>query len=264
MRRRYAILIPSVFVVFVLVWDLAIRVFDVPTHVVPPPALVMKALMRGLLASPFARDGYWLHAGYTLSAALMGFAVGSTAGIVIGTVISQSRTIEATLKPYIVAFQSLPKVALAPIIVIWFGFGISSKVVICALLTFFPLMVNSLEGFKSVETDRIELMRSLSASRSQIFRLVSLPSALPFIFAGLDMAIVYSIIGAIVGEFISGRDGLGVLIMSMNYSLDMAGAFSVFIVLAVMGIALSAILNFIRRRVLFWAPSARQQRSIGA
>ena len=263
MSGRYAILIPSVFVAFVVAWDLAVRIFDVPTHLVPPPHLVAKALMRGLLTSPFARDGYWLHAGYTLAAALMGFAVGSTAGIIIGTLISQWRTLEATLKPYIVAFQSLPKVALAPIIAIWFGFGITSKVVICALLTFFPLMVNSLEGFRSVEADRIELMRSLSASRWQIFRMVSLPSALPFIFAGLDMAIVYAIIGAIVGEFTSGRDGLGVLIVSMNYALDMAGAFSVFIVLSLMGIMLSSFLNLIRRRVLFWSPSARQQRSIG-
>lgn len=264
MKGRYAILIPAVFVVFVAAWDLVVRILELPTHLVPPPLMVAKTLLRGLFASPFARDGYWLHAGFTLSAALMGFALGSIAGILVGTLISQSRAIEATLKPYIVAFQSLPKVALAPIIVIWFGFGISSKVVMCALLTFFPLMVNSLEGFKSVDSDRIELMRSLAASRWQIFRLVSFPSALPFIFAGLDMAIVYSIIGAIVGEFISGRDGLGVLIVSMNSSLDMAGAFSVFIVLSAMGIALSSILNFIRRRVLFWAPSARQQRSIGA
>jgi NitT/TauT family transport system permease protein len=264
MRKRYAILVPAVFVVFVVAWELIVRIFEVPSYLVPSPYQVTKALMRGIFMSPFARDGYWLHAGYTLAAALIGFAAGSTAGIVIGTIISQSREIEAVLKPYIVAFQSLPKVALAPIIVIWFGFGISSKVVICALLTFFPLMVNSLEGFKSVDNDRIELMRSLSATRWQIFRLVSFPSALPFIFAGLDMAIVYSIIGAIVGEFIGGRDGLGVLIVSMNYALDMAGAFSVFIVLSIMGITLSAILNVIRHRVLFWAPSARQQRSIGA
>lgn len=264
MTGRYAILIPAVFVVFVVAWDLIVRVFQVPTHMVPPPVMVAKALMRGLVASPFARDGYWFHAGYTLAAALLGFGLGSTAGIVIGTLISQWRSLEATLKPYIVAFQSLPKVALAPIIAIWFGFGITSKVVICALLTFFPLMVNSLEGFKSVEADRIELMRSLSATRWQVFRMVSLPSALPFIFAGLDMAIVYAIIGAIVGEFTSGRNGLGVLIVSMNYALDMAGAFSVFIVLSLMGITLSGLLNVIRRRVLFWAPAARQQRSIGA
>lgn len=264
MQRRYTILIPLVFVAFVAAWDLVVRLFEVPGYLVPSPYQVLKALQKGVLTSPFARDGYWLHAGYTLAAALIGFAAGSAAGILIGTVISQSRGLEATLKPYIVAFQSLPKVALAPIIVIWFGFGISSKVVICALLTFFPLMVNSLEGFKSVDNDRIELMRSLSASRWQIFRLVSFPSALPFIFAGLDMAIVYSIIGAIVGEFIGGRDGLGVLIVSMNYALDMAGAFSVFIVLSTMGITLSWILNLIRRRVLFWAPSTRQQRSIGA
>lgn len=264
MKGRYAILIPAVFVGFVAAWDLVVRIFQIPTHLVPPPHLVAKALARGLLASPFARDSYWLHAGYTLAAALMGFSLGSTAGIVIGTLISQWRALEATLKPYIVAFQSLPKVALAPIIAIWFGFGLTSKVVICALLTFFPLMVNSLEGFRSVETERIELLRSLSATRWQIFRMVSLPSALPFIFAGLDMAIVYSIIGAIVGEFTSGRNGLGVLIVSMNYSLDMAGAFSVFIVLALMGITLSGLLNLVRRKLLFWAPSARQQRSIGA
>ncbi len=250
MRSRYAILIPAVFVVFIAAWDLLVRIFDVPTHLVPPPQMVGKALMRGLFASPFARDGYWLHAGYTLTAALLGFALGSAAGILVGTLISQWRSLEATLKPYIVAFQSLPKVALAPIIAIWFGFGITSKVVICALLTFFPLMVNSLEGFKSVETDRIELMRSLSASRWQIFRMVSLPSALPFIFAGFRIAASLSLVGAVVGEFYGADRGLGYLVITAATQLRTDLLFVAIIVLAAIGVSTFWLFGFLERRAL--------------
>jgi NitT/TauT family transport system permease protein len=124
--------------------------------------------------------------------------------------------------------------------------------------------VNSVAGFHGVDTERVELMKGLAASRWQIFTKVAFPSALPFIFAGLDMAIVYSVLGAIVGEFVGAQRGLGVLIQQMNFAMDVAGAFSVFVVLSALGIGLSSILNAVRSRVLFWAPSERKQRTTGA
>ncbi len=250
------ILSPMLLVSVLGLWEAVVRVFDVPPFILPRFSAVAIALWDGLNSKLLARDGYWLHSGITLAEVLLGFVIGSVIGLLLGVIIAQSRLLEATIRPYVTAFQSLPKVAVAPIIVLWLGYDMSSKVIIVCLLTFFPLLVTSLAGFKSVDTDRIDLMRSLSASPWQIFWKVRFPSALPYIFAGLDIAIVFAVVGAIVGEFVGAQIGLGVLIMQMNASMDVAGSFSVFILLALLGIALSQILRVIERRVLFWAPSA--------
>ena len=196
-----------------------------------------------------------------LGVCVLGFVFGSGTGLILGTVISQFRLLEATLRVYLVAIQALPKIALAPIIVMWFGFGLTSKVVIIALLTFFPLLVTSMAGFRAVEPDRLELMRALGANRWQMFWKVRLPSAFPYIFAGLDMAAVFSIVGAVVGEFVGAQRGLGTLILSMNAQMDTAGTFSVFIILSLLGIIMHTIMRVVEKRVLFW--SGDQQRVSG-
>jgi NitT/TauT family transport system permease protein len=221
------------------------------------------ALWRGLATSPLAKDGLWYHSGVTLLEILLGFFVGSAIGLAIGVVVSQMPRLEAILEPYVAALQSLPKVAVAPIIVVWLGFGIGSKVAIICLLTFFPVLVTSIAGFKAVDPDRIDLLRSLSATPWQIFRKAKFPSALPYIFAGLNMAAAFAVVGAIVGEFVGAQAGLGVLILQMEAQMDTGGSFSVFIVLSVIGIALTAILRRIQQRVLRWMPQdPTQQRTI--
>ena len=260
--RPELILSPLLLIVVLGGWELTVRLLHVPSFILPPFSAVAAALWNGLDAGPFARDGYWLHTGVTLSEILLGFVIGSAVGLILGVVIAQSRLLDATVRPYVVAFQSLPKVAVAPVIVLWFGYNMGSKVIIVCLLTFFPLLVTSLAGFKSVDEDRIALMRSLSASQWQIFWKVRFPSALPYIFAGLDIAIVFAVVGAIVGEFVGAQLGLGVMILQMNASMDVAGSFSVFIVLAVLGLALSFILRRIERRVLFWAPAAGREQAV--
>jgi NitT/TauT family transport system permease protein len=210
----------------------------------------------------FDRGGYWLHTGVTVAQVLIGFFIGSALGLLLGTIISQFRILEATLRVYLIAIQSLPKIALAPIIVLWFGFGLTSKVVIICLLTFFPLLINSMAGFKAVDSERLELMRALGANPWQIFWKVRLPSALPYIFAGLDMAAVFAVVGAIVGEFVGAQRGLGTLILSMNAQMDIAGTFSVFIILSLVGVLLHQSLRIIERRLLFW--SGEGTRMIGS
>lgn len=251
--RPELVLAPMTLAVLLVTWEYAVRIFEVPTYVLPPPSDIMVALYRGLAESFTSRAGYWLHAGVTLTEVLLGFVLGSISGLVLGTIISQIRIVEATFSMFLVAIQSLPKIALAPIIVLWFGFGLTSKVVIICLLTFFPLLVNSMVGFKSVERERLELMRAVGATAWQTFWKVRFPSALPYIFAGLNMAAVFSVVGAVVGEFVGAQMGLGVLILSMNASMDTAATFSVFIVLSLIGILMHAALGAIRRRVLFWA-----------
>lgn len=261
--RPELVLAPTLLVVLLLVWQYGVIWLDVPAYILPPPSDVAVALWRGLDAGIFSRGGYWLHTGVTLSEVLLGFVIGSTAGLVLGTIISQVRIIEATFSVYLIAIQSLPKIALAPIIVLWFGFGLTSKVVIICLLTFFPLLVNSMAGFRAVEPERIELMRAIGANGWQMFWKVRLPSAMPYIFAGLDMAAVFAVVGAVVGEFVGAQRGLGVLILSMNASMDTAGTFSVFIILSLIGVLLHGVLKIISRRVLFWSGTGQNTQSTG-
>jgi NitT/TauT family transport system permease protein len=259
MRTRPELVLAPVLLVIILgVWEFSIPYFQVPNYILPTPSDIAMALWRGVDAGVLDRGGYWLHAGVTIAEVLLGFVIGSGVGLLIGTVISQIRVLEATLRVYIVAIQSLPKIALAPIVVLWFGFGLTSKVVIICLLTFFPLLVTSMAGFKAVDPERLELMRALGARPWQIFWKVRLPSALPYIFAGLDMAAVFAVVGAVVGEFVGAQRGLGTLILSMNAQMDTAGTFSVFIILALVGILLHKGLRLIERRVLFWSGEAER------
>jgi NitT/TauT family transport system permease protein len=251
--RPEVVLAPALLVVILASWEYGVRWLEVPTYILPPPSHIAVALWRGLNEGLLSRGGYWLHAGVTLWEVLLGFFIGSGVGLLLGTIISQFRILEATLRVYIVAIQSLPKIALAPIIVLWFGFGLTSKVVIICLLTFFPLLVTSMAGFKAVDVERLELMRSLGANSWQIFWKVRLPSALPYIFAGLDMAAVFAVVGAVVGEFVGAQRGLGTLILSMNSQMDTAGTFSVFIILALVGVVLHKGLRLVERRLLFWS-----------
>jgi NitT/TauT family transport system permease protein len=188
----------------------------------------------------------------TMSAVVLGFLASAAVAFVLGTLISQIRLVEVTLFPYVVAIQTLPKIAIAPLILIWFGVGLESKVVIAATVSFFPMLVNTIVGLKSTPQDKIDLMRSLSASRWKIFWYVQLPEALPFIFAGLNIGIVLSVLGAIVAEFVGAKAGLGYLILQMNYNMDIAGMFAALVVLGIMGIVLNSAMTFARRRIVFW------------
>ena len=154
-------------------------------------------------------------------------------------------------------FQAMPKVALAPLIIVWFGLDLTSKVINAGLVCFFPLMVNTISGLRAADEDRISLMRSLAATPAQIFWMLRLPGALQSIFAGLEIAMIFALIGAIVAEFVGAQSGLGVLIQSMNFSMDVAGQFSVLFILSLIGLALNGIVTAVRRRVVFWDNNGR-------
>ncbi len=229
------------------VWEAGCRWFAVSELLLPPPSAILSALVAGF------RSGLFM-AGLqtTLIEIVLGFVLAAVAAFVLGTLISQIRLVETVLYPYVVALQTLPKVAIAPFVLIWVGFGIESKVVIAAMVAFFPILVNTIVGLKSTPPEKIELMRSLSASRRKIFWYIQLPEALPYIFAGLNIGIVMSVLGAIVGEFIGAKSGLGYLLLQMNYNLDVAGMFAVLIVLGALGVILNFIAAYARRRILFW------------
>ncbi len=252
----------ALLIVLLVAWEAGVRIFQVPSWLIPPVSDIAVALWRGLATGPLARDGFWYHSFVTMSETVLGYLVGCGLGFALAVAISQTENLEAVLRPFIVAFQSLPKVAVAPIIVLWLGFGLASKVAIVALLTFFPVLITGLAGFQAVEAERIELLRSLSASRWHIFTKVKFWTALPFIFAGLEMAAAFAVVGAIVGEFVGAQSGLGVLILQLDSAMDVGGSFAVFVILSCMGIALSAIIRALQNRVLYWQPKQASQRTI--
>jgi NitT/TauT family transport system permease protein len=245
-------------VVVVAAWEGFIRLTQTPSYIFPAPSLIWNSLVAGVTVGPTASNGYWLHTWQTLREAVVGYLIGVSLGLALGVLLYQFPLLHKLVLPYIIALQSLPKVALAPLLIVWLGFGAEPKVTLVVLLTFFPMMVNCLAGLRSVEADRLELMRSFGASRWRVLRFVLLPGALPYIFAGLEIALVYSLLGAVVGELVGGRVGLGVLLIQRTASLDLAGVFGVFVVMALLGIVLNWLLRFVRRRVLFWMPAERQ------
>ena len=235
-----------------VVWEAFVRVFQIPQFILPTPTNVFTAFYRGF-ASALYIDHIWI----TIVETLMGFVVGTTLAFVLGTVIALSRPVEYFLYPFVVMFQAMPKVALAPLIIVWFGLGLTSKVVNAALVAFFPLMVNTIVGLRSAEEDKVNLMKSLAATRTQIFWMLQLPNAMPYIFAGLEIAMIFALIGAIVAEFVGAQAGLGMLIQSMNFTMDVAGQFSVLLLLSMIGLALNWIVAAVRQRVLFWDASQK-------
>src|SRR5882757_4854027 len=235
-------------IVILLVWEFVPAIFKVSKLLLPPPSSIARSLWliydRGLPVENFL---------VTLTEALVGFAAGSVSAIFIAFLVTRSLLVERMLMPYLVGLQALPKVALAPLIVVWLGIGIESKILIAAIISFFPVLINAIVGFSTVEAEKLDLMRSLVASRWQQFRIVIFPNSLPFIFAGLNVGIVLSITGALVGEFIGADRGLGNLLLQLNLNMDISGMFAVLLVLAVLGIILYGLVRFLHVHFVFWA-----------
>jgi len=230
-----------------VLWDLSVRFFNVPAYLVPAPLAVGAALVNGLVHGTF-----YPHILATLYAVVAGYLVGCSLAIVIGAFLAEVPIMERALMPYIVALQSMPKVALAPLIIVWFGFGMSSKVVLVALICFFPVFINTLVGIRSVNSDIVNLYRAFSASRWNILLNVKLPAAASSIFAGLQISVAMALIGAVVGEFIASKAGLGNLIQASSMTMDVATMFAVVVVLAGIGVIGNQTLQYLHRKVVFW------------
>jgi NitT/TauT family transport system permease protein len=255
MFRRFPqlTLSPTILVALIGVWWLATDVMGVPGYVLPRLDEVFQALLRGLGRAPWDKAGYWYHSGITVWEAVLGFFLGSAAGALLGFALSHWPIAGKGCYPYIVGFQSLPKVALAPLMVVWFGFGLEGKVFITAIITFFPVLVNTMAGYNAVEPERIELARSCNASEWQLLIKIIIPSCLPFLFAGLSVASVLAILGAVVGEFVGARAGLGMLLMQFNQSMELAPVFAIILLLGVIGFLMNYAVTLLERRFCFWA-----------
>jgi NitT/TauT family transport system permease protein len=258
MMRRYPQLTisPAILVALLASWWFASNVLGAPDYILPPPQSVLQALVRGLGRAPWDKAGYWYHAGITVWEALLGFAIGSVFGAALGLLLSHWPIAGKSGYPYIVGFQSRPKVALAPLMVVWFGFGLEGKVFITAIITFFPVLVNMMAGYQAVEPERIELARSCNASEWHLLTKIIIPSCLPYLFAGLGVASVLSILGAVVGEFVGASAGLGMLLMQYDQSMQIAPLFAVIVLLGLIGFLMNHAVLLVERRYCFWAQRA--------
>ncbi len=236
----------------ILIWDSYVRMAGVSPLILPRPGAVWQAWLE-MLGDRRA----WHHTWMTVYATLTGFAYAATIGIVLGVLIARARWLELTLNPFIVATQVIPKVALVPLFVLWFGFGITSKVIVAAVLSFFPILTNTALGVKSIEEGHRDVMVSLNATRWQVFRRLELPSALPYIITGLEVGIVLAIIGAIVGEYLGGSSGLGHLLIARLNAFETDQMFAVLIHMSLLGFTFYFLIGALRRRLIPWHASAR-------
>jgi NitT/TauT family transport system permease protein len=246
--------LPLVVALVLLAWEAAVVLGNVNEVIVPRPSSILRALVDGFGAPPTSRASYLVHMRQTLSEMLAGYVLGCSLGVALAMISTRFALVEFLARPFVVAFQSVPKIALAPLLIIWFGLGFNSKFALVVLATFFPLFVNGVAGFKSVEEGPRRLMRSFGASGWQIFTKVTFPTALPFIFAGLEIAMVHAITSAVAAEFLGGQLGLGVMIMQMEQLLDTPAIFAILLILAVVGWLFNVALGIVRRRVVHWAP----------
>lgn len=251
-RKIKAKLPAPAFAILVLAyWELHVYVFEVEALLLPPPSKIAISFWHGMTSGLFLT-----HFKETLIRALSGFALAAAFGIGIGAAISQFKIVEKTIYPWVVALQTVPKIAIAPLLLVWFGYGTPSKVVTAALVALFPVLVNTVIGLKSCDQGKLDLMRSLNASRWETFRMVKLPNALPFIFAGLNVAIVFAILGAIVGEFIGSQEGIGFLILDANYQLIIPRVFALLVLLSIFGMSCFVLLQLLHRKLVFWNKQA--------
>jgi NitT/TauT family transport system permease protein len=246
---------PLLLIAIVAVWKVYTSVSGISEFVIPTPEATWGSLVE-LVLDP---ETWVVHVWITLFETLAGFVIAVIAGISFGAVLGRIYWLEAALRPLLVGLQVIPKVALIPIFVIMFGFGLASKIITAAILAFFPIMLNVLLGVRSVEPGHREVMRSLGAGRWQTFRHLDFHSTLPYVFAGMEVGIVFSLIGAIVGEYLSANEGLGNLVVVSLNALDAPQLFAVIILLAALGSVLYFAVTGAKRLMIPWHESVNQR-----
>jgi len=249
-KRSAPILLSTI--TFLLGWYLLTRFGGIPNFILPSPTSVwtrfIKAVSDGSL--PY-------HTGITLSEIVLGLLVGVLFATVVGYLLAKSRSLEKVLSPYLVASQAIPVVAIAPLLVIWLGDGILSKVIICALIVFFPVLVNTIVGVRAVPTALYDLMGSLHASRSQILWKVEVPASLPVFLGGLRIGATLSVIGAIVGELVGAEEGLGFLLQLGDFQYDTPMVFVAVFMLIALALMLYGVVRLLENRFLKWQNTSR-------
>jgi ABC-type nitrate/sulfonate/bicarbonate transport system permease component len=237
-----------------ILWESLVHVRDTPAWLLPPPSSIARSLVddRALLLE---------HGIATAQAALIGFAIALLVGIGCAIAITSTSVLERSLYPVIIATNAIPVIAIAPLLLIWFGYGLTPKIIVVALICFFPIAVNTIDGLRSVDREMVNLMRSLGAGRWARFRHVRFPSALPYIFSGTRIAAAVSVIGALVGEWVGSSSGLGYLMVRAASQFLTDRVFAAILVAALMGIAMFTVISLLERWLLPWRRLEQERES---
>lgn len=233
-------------------WEAVVAINDIPHWKLPAPSEVGKELWN---ARVLLLDHTWV----TLQEVLIGFAIALTAGVVLAGLISMSRTLRRVIYPSVIASQTIPIIVIAPLLLIWIGYGMQHKVIVVALISFFPIVVNTVDGLKSADPDMINMLRTLGANRWQVFAKAQVPSSLPFMFSGIRIAITVAVIGAVIGEWVGSSEGLGYLAIRSKSQFLSERVYAASFLLSAMGIGLFLIAGAVERMLLPWYYNQRRQ-----
>lgn len=233
------------FILSVLIWHMVTTGFDVPGYIFPAPGSVVDAFFE-------IRPQLWDHVWVTLVEAFSGFLIAAVSGVLLGVLIARFKVLMLTLYPYLIGLYTVPIIALAPLLIIWFGFGMLPKIVVAALISFLPVVINTLRGLGSADYRAVELMQLLAASESETFRKIRFPTALPYILASFKIAVPAAVVGAVVGEFLGSDRGLGALIIRGTSRLQTDLLFVSIGILGILGICLFLLIVLIESTLLSW------------
>ena len=265
--RRFAgdALPPLVALAIALVlWEAVVDLLAIPVYLLPAPSAIVGTLWR-LLSAGFVPPTYvgapaqgilydtWV----TLLEAVVGLLIGTLVGLAFAIIMTNSRFAEQALYPIIISIRSTPTIAVAPVFIIWFGFTLMPKAIVAALATFYPVLVNCITGMRAVEPTTLEFFQSVHASKREIFRFLRVPNTLPYFFAALRLNVSLALIGAIVGELVGARDGVGHMMTEAAITLRTADVFSGVVILTTLGVILTAIVSVVQSRVLYWHETER-------
>jgi ABC-type nitrate/sulfonate/bicarbonate transport system permease component len=254
---RLRVVAPIVFAALVLaLWQLYVEVSGVSESSLPAPSAIAQA---GWEQRELLLENTWV----TVQEIVVGFLLAMVLGVLLATLIRSSRVVERAVYPWLVVSQMVPIPAIAPVLVLWTGFDMRPKVMVVALVSFFPIAVNTIDGLRSVDPQLLRLLRTLRADWWQRFRYAQLPAALPFLFSGLKIAAALSVIGAVFGEWVGASEGLGYLILVLNNATDTPTMFATIALLAVIGIALFALVSLLERLLLPWYYEVRREHDGG-
>jgi NitT/TauT family transport system permease protein len=246
-KYRRVILPAAFFPIFLIVWQLYVTIFKVPSYLLPGPAELFQSMIK-----LFTTGGVMKHISVTMEEILVGTAIGIVIGLVLGYIMAKIRFIERLVMPFVIIVQTAPKISLAPLFILWMGLGIESKAALVILVVSFPIMINEVSAIRSIEVDVYNLMKILKASRLQVFFHIELPYSVEMLLSGIKLALTQAMTGAVIGEMIGAKAGLGYLLTLGSETYDIKMILNAVILLSVIGLALYLVSELIERKALYW------------
>lgn len=247
-KKHKNIILPiAIFPILILLWDLAIQVFHVPSYLLPRPGVLFESFIK-----LFQGGNIWEHIIITLQEIFIGTGIGIVVGVVLGYIMAKIRIVEKLMMPFIIIIQTAPKISLAPLFILWMGLGIESKVALVIMVVSFPIMINQVLAIRSIDNNVYNLMKILNASKLQKFIYVELPYSIEMMLSGIKVAVTQAMIGAVIGEMIGSKAGLGYLLVLGSETYDINMILNSVLILSFIGLVLYLISEFMEKKILFW------------